>query len=185
MQDSAMDYDNYPEVDEIRNDLAATEEGGDIKVYNTLSPRDKLRAAWHMAKGVADLHGYVNGVIVHQDIQLSQFLLSKDTKRIKLNDFNRAEFMLWDEEGQEYCQYSSGAAHGNVSCCYTSIFECAESTKHFLSDASLTVAVTGRVRRNKSQRTNRCVFLGQQFFGHVDWIGPLLGRRGRYRQSPR
>lgn len=129
MEESAMDYDNYPEVDEIRKDLAtAAEEGGDVKVYNTLSPRDKLRAAWHMAEGVADLHGYVNGVIVHQDIQLSQFLLSKDMKRIKLNDFNRAEFMLWDEEGQEYCQYSPGAAHGNVSCCYMSIYDFAESS---------------------------------------------------------
>jgi hypothetical protein len=68
-----------------------------------------------MAEALADLHGYKNGVIVHQDVQLSQFLLNKDMTRLKLNDFNRAEFMLWDEEGQEYCLYSAGAAHGNVS----------------------------------------------------------------------
>jgi hypothetical protein len=37
MEESAMDYDNYPEVDEIRKDLAAAvEEGGDVKVYNNL-----------------------------------------------------------------------------------------------------------------------------------------------------
>jgi hypothetical protein len=48
-----------------------------------------------------------------------QFLLTKDkTKdktRIKLNDFNRAEFMLWDEHALEYCQYNPGGARGNVS----------------------------------------------------------------------
>jgi hypothetical protein len=68
-----------------------------------------------MAEALADLNGYMNGVIVHQDIQLSQLLLTKDKTRIKLNDFNRAEFLLWDEQGQEYCQYNTGSAHGNVS----------------------------------------------------------------------
>jgi hypothetical protein len=67
-----------------------------------------------MAEALADLNGYMNGVIVHQDIQLSQLLLTKDKTRIKLNDFNRAEFLLWDEQGQEYCQYNTGSAHGNV-----------------------------------------------------------------------
>jgi hypothetical protein len=33
-------------------------------------------------------------VIVHDDISLSQFLASKDGF-MKLNDFNRAEVMLW------------------------------------------------------------------------------------------
>jgi serine/threonine protein kinase len=113
MEVSSIDYDGYPEVADIQKDLQSG--GGTLKVYNNLSPRDKLRAALHMAEAVADLHGYAHGVIVHQDIQLSQFLLNRDSTRVKLNDFNRAEFMLWDEEGQEYCKYSPGAAHGNVS----------------------------------------------------------------------
>ena len=49
--------------------------------------------------------------------QLSQYLLSADKTIVKLNDFNRAEFMLWDEEGEEYCKYSEGHGNGNVSFC--------------------------------------------------------------------
>jgi hypothetical protein len=49
-----------------------------------------------------------------QDVQMSQFLLNEDKTKVKLNDFNRAEFMLWDEEKGQYCAYSPGTAHGNV-----------------------------------------------------------------------
>jgi serine/threonine protein kinase len=111
LEEMSIDYDDYPSIDDIQKDM----EQQDLVVYNRLSSRDKLRAALHMAEALADLHGYQNGVIVHQDIQLSQFLLTKDKTRIKLNDFNRAEFMLWDDHAQEYCQYNSGGAHGNVS----------------------------------------------------------------------
>ena len=60
-------------------------------------------------------HGYPGGVIVHGDIQLSQFLYTNDKSKVKLNDFNRAEFMLWDDENGEYCRYTNGRGHGNVS----------------------------------------------------------------------
>jgi serine/threonine protein kinase len=52
-------------------------------------------------------------VIVHQDIQLSQFLFNNDLTRVKLNDFNRAEFVLWDEANNEYCKYTEGKGHGD------------------------------------------------------------------------
>lgn len=32
---------------------------------------------------------------------------------IKLNDFNRAEIMLWDEENQEYCKYRNNPGMGD------------------------------------------------------------------------
>lgn len=47
--------------------------------------------------------------------QLSQFLVSSDKKVVKLNDFNRAEFVLWDEQKKEYCKYGEGHGNGNVS----------------------------------------------------------------------
>lgn len=47
--------------------------------------------------------------------QLSQFLLNEDKTMLKLNDFNRAEFMLWDDEEKDYCKYSEGHGNGNVS----------------------------------------------------------------------
>ena len=82
---------------------------------NNLTPMEKLEVAKQMAEAMADLHGYNGGVMVHQDIQLSQFLWTADKSRIKLNDFNRAEFMLWDESIQEYCTYSEGRGMGSVS----------------------------------------------------------------------
>jgi hypothetical protein len=33
---------------------------------------------------------------------------------VRLNDFNRAEFMLWNEEKQEYCKYQNNPGHGDV-----------------------------------------------------------------------
>ena len=78
------------------------------------------RIALQMAEAVADLHGYPHGAIVHGDIQLGQFLFSSNKSIVKLNDFNRAEFMLWDNANQEYCRYKNGPGHGNVSLllCY-------------------------------------------------------------------
>ena len=69
-----------------------------------------------MADSLAALHNFEGGVIVHDDVQLSQFLYtSNDKTHIKLNDFNRAEFMLWDDEKEEYCRYQNGKGHGSVS----------------------------------------------------------------------
>ena len=47
--------------------------------------------------------------------QLSQFLMNADKTTLKLNDFNRAEFMLWDDKQQEYCRYGEGQGNGSVS----------------------------------------------------------------------
>jgi len=51
-------------------------------------------------------------VIVHDDVQLSQFLYGVDGT-LKLNDFNRAEIMLYDENRGEYCRYKNGGGYGN------------------------------------------------------------------------
>ncbi len=47
--------------------------------------------------------------------QLGQFLFNSDKSLIKLNDFNRAEFLLYDEKGHKYCKYSEGKGGGDVS----------------------------------------------------------------------
>ena len=36
--------------------------------YNEIAPPDKLRIALQMAEGLADLHGALDGTIVHQDV---------------------------------------------------------------------------------------------------------------------
>jgi serine/threonine protein kinase len=86
----------------------------DVKPQNNLTANDKLLIALEMAESIALLHNYPGGRIVHDDIQLSQFLRTKNGY-IKLNDFNRAEIMLWDEENQKYCKYRNDPGHGNVS----------------------------------------------------------------------
>jgi serine/threonine protein kinase len=65
-----------------------------------------------MAEAIADLHGFKDGVIVHGDIQLCQYLINRDGQ-LKLNDFNRAEVMLWDTKKQDYCRFRSGLVYGN------------------------------------------------------------------------
>ena len=80
---------------------------------NNWSPELKLSLALLFAEAIADLHGYVGGVIVHDDIQLVQFLIDSEGK-MKLNDFNRAVVMLYDEERGEFCKYVNGGAYGNL-----------------------------------------------------------------------
>ncbi|KAL3935701.1 MAG: hypothetical protein SGBAC_008829 [Bacillariaceae sp.] len=100
----------YEDEGEVSEDLREIEE---LVVQNNLSGREKLILALEMAEGVALLHGFSGGVIVHDDIQLSQFLLNKDKTMLKINDFNRAEFMLYDDSKQVYCKYFNGAGNGN------------------------------------------------------------------------
>jgi hypothetical protein len=81
---------------------------------NTLKPSEKLLYALEMAESIALLHGHKGGVIVHDDIHLGQFLLKPDN-HLKLNDFNRAEIMLWNEKDRDYCPYRNNPGHGDVS----------------------------------------------------------------------
>ena len=85
-----------------------------VRPQNQFTAQEKLVMALEMAKGLAVLHGYKNGIIVHDDVQLSQYLFNEDFSVLKLNDFNRAEFMLWDEGKNAYCLYQNGRGHGNV-----------------------------------------------------------------------
>jgi len=67
---------------------------------------------------------YANGCLcasVHDDVQLCQWLRSRDGK-IKLGDFNRAEVMDFDPEKQQYCKYNNGECYGNVSFAVSSMF---------------------------------------------------------------
>jgi hypothetical protein len=98
----------------------------DVVPRNNFTATEKLDIALAMAESISDLHGFRDGVIVHGDIQLCQFLGNKN-KQLKLNDFNRAEPMLFDgtkqqqqsgnrnyQQGQgAYCGYKNGGGFGN------------------------------------------------------------------------
>jgi len=85
----------------------------ELKPQNHLTGTEKLVLALEMAEAVAVLHGYVGGLIIHNDIQLSQFLFNQNKSGLVLNDFNRAEFPLFDEKAGDYCRYRNGRGGGN------------------------------------------------------------------------
>jgi len=84
----------------------------DLQPQNNLSAKEKLQMALDMAEAIAALHDFPDGRMVHNDIQLGQFLLTKG-KFVKLNDFNRAEIMLWDQNRHQYCKYCEGEGSGS------------------------------------------------------------------------
>jgi Protein tyrosine and serine/threonine kinase len=92
----------------------ALDDKAQLDVRNKLTGTKKLELSLEMAEAVLLLHSYPDGVIVHDDIQLSQYLVSADGT-LKLNDFNRAEIMLFNEKDKEYCRYRNNPGHGDVS----------------------------------------------------------------------
>ncbi|KAL7549917.1 hypothetical protein ACHAWF_015418 [Thalassiosira exigua] len=76
-------------------------------VNDYIEPVEKLGIALEMAKGLATMHGYTDGVIVNVDVQIGQFCRGKDGL-IKILDFNRAEAMMWDKERGVYCPFTNG-----------------------------------------------------------------------------
>lgn len=68
-------------------------DGPRLVAMNELPPTTKLEWSLDMAESVALLHNHKRGVIVHDDIQLSQFLISEDG-HLKGGDFNRAEVRI-------------------------------------------------------------------------------------------
>ena len=85
----------------------------ELMPQNHLTGTEKLVLALEMAEAVAVLHGYEGGLIIHDDIQLSQFLFNQNKTGLVLNDFNRAEFPLFDEKAGDYCRYRNGEGGGN------------------------------------------------------------------------
>jgi len=80
--------------------------------YNNFTAEEKLRFALEMAESIADLHGFEDGIIVHDDVQLCQWMTTPDGT-LKLGDFNRATIMTWDEINGSYCKFDNGKAFGN------------------------------------------------------------------------
>jgi len=82
-------------------------EDPDLKVISQWKPEDKLRYAWQVTKAVADVHSvgniYNSAAISHTDIGPSQYLWIDGM--FKLNDFNRARFIRWDDKKKEACPF--------------------------------------------------------------------------------
>lgn len=81
--------------------------------------RDKdelFRIAYDVARAVADAHHFDSkgrATIVHRDIKVNQFILVNGMYR--LNDFNLAHLMRWNQEKDEYCEFEGRGYKTNVS----------------------------------------------------------------------
>jgi len=126
--------------------LSFLNETTDVQSMNNFEPSEKLVISLQMVEAVAFLHNHKGGVIVHDDIQPSQFLLTVDGESkkfdssqqiLKLNDFNRAEIMLFDEENQEYCRYRNGRGQGDVSLVSAAETTCSLSALPFWTFAAV------------------------------------------------
>ena len=76
----------------------------DEPLNDHISPEEKLEMALQMAKGLAAMHGYKDGIIAHVDIQVGQFFKGKDGL-VKIVDYNRAEVLLYDPKKDRYCKW--------------------------------------------------------------------------------
>jgi hypothetical protein len=93
----------------------------DVDLQNQFEVSEKLQLALEMAESIAELHGFKDGVIVHDDVQLCQWLRN-DQGKLKLGDFNRARVLQWNDEKQEYCKYNNGKSYGNVRMRFVCLF---------------------------------------------------------------
>ncbi len=73
---------------------------------NHLLPHEKLKLALEMAEGLAELHGYHQGVICHDDVSMSQWLWNDKGEAI-LNDVNTIRVLEWNDDQKHYCPYST------------------------------------------------------------------------------
>ena len=84
---------NQTELDKLDN----------VYPRNQFTPLEKVQIALDMAKALADLHGFRDGVIIHGDNHIDQFLLTAHGT-VKLNDFNLATILDWSDQKQQYCK---------------------------------------------------------------------------------
>jgi len=111
VQENILYGDGYATPEQVAE--CERENHGNLCKGNSLDISEKLHMALGMAEAIADLHGFKDGVIVHDDIQPCQYLRN-ESGHMKLNDFNRAEIMLWDDTHQKYCRYNNGGVYGNA-----------------------------------------------------------------------
>jgi serine/threonine protein kinase len=81
LEDIAFDDSQYPIID--------MDNGDAIAVTST----KRIQMALDMVRGVQAIHEISGGPIVHADLQAKQFLISRSTGTVKINDFNRCRFM--------------------------------------------------------------------------------------------
>jgi hypothetical protein len=87
----------------------ADKEGFAPYSFNNLTTTEKISWALKMAEAVSVLHNFKGGTIVHGDIALRQFLISKTDGSVKLVSAFRGVLLVFVLESQEYARNSTNA----------------------------------------------------------------------------
>jgi serine/threonine protein kinase len=90
-------YISQEELDRLEQD--------DVHPMNNFTAEEKLDIAITMTESIAELHGYHEGVITHDDISIDQWMFSASDGRVMFNDFNNAFTLEWNYEKQKYCKF--------------------------------------------------------------------------------
>lgn len=92
----------------VLNELGVGDIASSTVMRKYKSSTKKLQLAYSLAAGIRDMHNLDQdqgrgATLVHRDIGASNVLISLD-KRLKLNDFNSANLLYWDEANGEMCR---------------------------------------------------------------------------------
>lgn len=91
----------------------------------TATKTERLNMAYNVAAAVADTHNYNqdgHATIAHTDLNPKQFLLINGT--YKLNGFNRAKLLSWNNKTNKPCPIESGISWRAVSFTIVCLFPC-------------------------------------------------------------
>jgi len=83
-----------------------------VDPQNDFTVEEKLTIGLEMVESLAELHGYKDGIIIHGDVQPTQWLRTS-AGVLKINDFNRAANMMYWPTQESYCKYKNGGGYGN------------------------------------------------------------------------
>lgn len=142
---------------------------GDVHPLNNLTASEKLQISLSMAESLRDMHEFDGGVIVHSDTHIEQWLVGKDGS-VKLNDFNYACALRWNDEEKAYCparptrggtyrspeEYTgkndsdeSKDTYAYSTCIYnilTGLWQFYDNTSRGVSDSSIRRRIVGGIR---------------------------------------
>ena len=81
------------------------------------TPQERLIVGYQVVQAIAAVHNHPKeGVpaIAHTDVALGQYVYVESVGGFKLQDFNRARFIAWNNKTNEACTYEVGNNPGNV-----------------------------------------------------------------------
>jgi hypothetical protein len=90
------------------------------------NPQERLIVGYQVVQAIAAVHNHPKegvAAIAHTDIALGQYVYVDKVGGFKLQDFNRARFIAWNNATNEPCTYEVGNNPGNVRMISVIAFE--------------------------------------------------------------